>query len=143
MTTYTVHNQWGCSSAPWHDGGLFNIGNRTRQRPIALHIMSGDGGRSFTGTIQYQGEGPIALRCIMLSTNCYHAEQQWGGSSALWRPAGLFLLGAHEAQNAVGFNLASHDDGLTLTGTMTYAGEGPIGVHAEISNGTAYDASNQ
>ena len=143
MTTYNIQNQWGGSSAPWHDGGVLNIGNRGNQKPIALSIASGDGGRSFSGTMQYQGEGPIGLRATLVTTNCYQAENQWGGSSAPWHPAGLFLLGARDNQNAVAFELVSKDNGDTLTGTMTYAGEGPIGVQGSLNSGTSFDATNQ
>ncbi|MCH3005819.1 hypothetical protein K3W96_14900, partial [Listeria monocytogenes] len=80
-----------------------------------------------TGTMTYQGEGPIGLRATRVTENCYHAENQWGGKDAPWHDAGLFLLGARDGQNAVAFDLTSHD-GQTVTGTMTYAGEGPIGV---------------
>ena len=51
MSTYTVQNQWGGSSAPWHDGGVFNIGNRQGQLPEAVDISSADGGKTFSGTM--------------------------------------------------------------------------------------------
>ena len=142
MTVYNIQNQWGGSTAPWHDGGVLNIGNRADQLPIALKIQSGDGGLGFSGTMTYHGEGPIGLRATRVTENCYHAENQWGGSSAPWHDAGLFLLGARDGQNAVAFDLSSAD-GKALTGTMTYAGEGPIGVKGALSPGHAFDATNQ
>lgn len=143
MTVYTIQNQWGGSSAPWHDGGVLNIGNRSDQKPIALELQSGDGGKTLTGTMTYQGEGPIGVRATLVTTNCYQVENQWGGNSAPWHDAGLFLLGARNGQNAVAFDLQSNDGGQTITGTMTYAGEGPIGVQGSVSGGVAYDATNQ
>lgn len=143
MAVYTIQNQWGGNSAPWHDGGVFNIGNRDQQLPIALKISSGDGGKTFTGTMTYTGEGPIGTRATLVTTNCYQVENQWGGDNAPWHDAGLFLLGARNGQNAVAFDLNSPDNGETLTGTMTYAGEGPIGVKGALSDGTTYDATNQ
>jgi len=143
MTAYTIQNQWGGNSAPWHDGGVFNIGNRADQLPIALKIQSGDGGKTFNGTMTYAGEGPIGFRATLVTTNCYQIENQWGGNSAPWHDAGLFLLGARDGQNAVAFDLQSKDGGKTLTGTMTYAGEGPIGVRGEVSDGLAFNATNQ
>jgi hypothetical protein len=143
MTIYATQNQWGGNSAPWHDGGLLSIGNRAGQNPIALQIQSGDGGKSFTGTMTYVGEGPIGVRATLVTTNCYQVENQWGGSSAPWHDAGLFLLGARNGQNAVAFDLKSSDGGQTLTGTMTYAGEGPIGVKGSVSSGTGFNATNQ
>eukprot|EP01037_Dinobryon_pediforme_P030548 gene30548-34675_t len=101
MTVYNIQNQWGGSSAPWHDGGVFNIGNRADQLPIALKIQPGEGGLSCAGTMTYHGEGPIGLRATRVTENCYHAENQWGGASAPWHDAGLFLLGARDGQNAV------------------------------------------
>ena len=129
--------------APWHEGGVFNIGNRPDQLPIALKLNSGDGGRTFSGTMTYVGEGPIGTRATMVTTNCYRVENQWGGDDAPWHEAGLFLLGARNGQNAVAFDLSSDDNGQMLTGTMTYAGEGPIGVLAARSDGKAYNATNQ
>lgn len=143
MTIYAIQNQWGGSSAPWHDGGLLSIGNRADQNPIALQIQSGDGGKTFTGTMTYEGEGPIGVRATLVTTNCYQVENQWGGSGAPWHDAGLFLLGARNGQNAVAFDLKSSDGGQTITGTMTYAGEGPIGVKGTISSGTSFNATNQ
>lgn len=143
MTIYATQNQWGGDSAPWHDGGLLNIGNRGNQNPVALAISSGDGGRTFTGTMTYEGEGPIGVRATLVTTNCYQVENQWGGDSAPWHNAGLFLLGARNGQNAVAFDLQSNDGGATLTGSMTYAGEGPIGVKGSVSDGTAFNATNQ
>jgi len=143
MTVFAIQNQWGGSGAPWHEGGIFNIGNRTDQRPIALKIQSGDGGNSFTGTMTYQGEGPIGVRATLVTTNTYRVENQWGGSSAPWHDAGLFLLGARNGQNAVAFDLHSNDQGQTLTGTMRYQGEGDIGVKAAVSDGVAYDAQSR
>jgi hypothetical protein len=143
MTVYNVQNQWGGDSAEWHEGGVFNIGNRPDQHPVALNLSSGDGGQSFVGTMTYAGEGPIGCRAKRVTTNCYQVENQWGGDSAPWHDAGLFLLGARNGQNAVAFHLSSTDGGETLNGTMTYFGEGPIGVTASRSAGKAYNATNQ
>lgn len=143
MAVYNIQNQWGGSSAPWNEGGVFNIGNRGNQLPVALNLNSGDGGNSFTGTMTYQGEGPIGCRATLVTTNCYQVENQWGGDSAPWHDAGLFLLGARQGQNAVAFDLSSGDNGQTLGGTMTYSGEGPIGVQGALSEGQAFNATNQ
>ncbi len=143
MSTYTVQNQWGGSSAPWHDGGVFNIGNRQGQLPVAVDISSADGGKTFSGTMTYVGEGPIGLRCTQTTMNSYTAQNQWGGSSAPWHEAGQFLLGARSGQNMVALKISSADGGKTFTGTMTYAGEGPIGFQGALSNSTPYAAQNQ
>ena len=143
MTLYTVQNQWGGNQAPWHDGGLMNIGNRGNQLPISLKVHSDDKGKSFTGTMTYVGEGPIGFRGALVTMNTYHVENQWGGNSAPWHDAGLFLLGARDSQAPVAFDLSSPDGGKSFTGTMTYAGEGPIGFKGTHADGNAYAAKNQ
>ena len=143
MSLYNVQNQWGGNSAPWQTGGIFNIGNREAQLPIALQITSSDGGKTFSGTMTYVGEGPIGFRATMVTMNTYQVENQWGGNSAPWNDAGLFILGARNGQNPVAFEIKSGDGGKTFTGTMTYAGEGPIGCKCENTAGNAYVAANQ
>jgi len=143
MSLYNVQNQWGGNKAPWNPGGIFNIGNRGSQFPVALQIKSSDGGVTFSGTMTYAGEGPIGFRATLATMNTYHVENQWGGPSAPWHDAGFFLLGARSGQNAIAFDLKSADNGKTLTGTMTYAGEGPIGVQGALTEGFAYNAANQ
>ena len=59
--TYTVENQWGEPTAPWHPGGTWVIGCRADQNVVALSIESGDGGVILTGIVTYNGEGPIGL----------------------------------------------------------------------------------
>jgi hypothetical protein len=142
MTLYNVENQWGGNSAPWNAGGIFNIGNRGGQLPVALSVSSQDGGKTLNGTMTYTGEGPIGFRGSLVTTNTYQVENQWGGPSAPWHDAGLFLLGGRDGQNAVAFNIES-SDGQTFHGTMTYAGEGPIGFRGTRADGYAYAAQNQ
>lgn len=57
----------------------------------------------------------------------YTVENQWGGNAAPWRPGGSWTIGARPNQPVVAVNVRSTDNGRTLTGTMTYRGEGPIG----------------
>jgi hypothetical protein len=143
MTLFHVQNQWGGNTAPWHAGGVFNIGNRGAQSPVALKINSGDGGKSFSGTMTYQNEGPIGLRATAVTANTYQAENQWGGTNQPWHDAGLFLLGARNGQNAVAIDITSADSGKNFSGTMTYQGEGPIGFQGNRADGSAYGAKNQ
>ncbi len=56
---YHVENQWGGASAPWHEGGAWVLGYRNRQPCEAIDIESKDNGKTFHGTMQYKGEGPI------------------------------------------------------------------------------------
>jgi lectin domain-containing protein len=41
-------------------------------------------------------------------------------------------MGTRSGQNPVALNVTSSDDGKTLTGAMTYAGEGPIGFNGTL-----------
>jgi hypothetical protein len=140
---YQVENQWGGHSAPWNQGGIFVIGGRSDQCVVALNIMSGDGGRSLTGTMTYQGEGPIGFRGTLLGSNNYAVENQWGGVDAPLHPGGQWVIGYRVNQNVIAVDVKSSDDGATLTGTMTYNGEGPIGFNATQTEATVYSVENQ
>ena len=130
MTLYQVENQWGGSSAPWHQGGTWSLGGRDNQNVVAVNITSNDGGQTFNGTMTYAGEGPIGFKATREGSNNYTVENQWGGSSAPWHPGGQWIIGYRENQNVVAVDITSNDGGQTLNGTMTYAGEGPIGFKA-------------
>ncbi len=132
-SSYSVENQWGGSSAPWHQGGTFVLGARENQNPIAYDIQSKDGGKTFSGTMTYAGEGPIGFRAVQTNGNNYAAENQWGGSTAPWHPGGNLVIGGRVNQNAIQLKISSKDEGKNFTGEMTYIGEGPIGVKATIS----------
>ncbi len=143
MSLYSVQNQWGGSSAPWNPGGMWVLGSRAEQKVVAIDISSSDGGKTLTGTMTYQGEGPIGFRATEGSGNNYTVENQWGGSSAPWNPGGQWIIGARDGQRVIALKVTSSDGGNTLTGTMTYQGEGPIGFKSELSSGGAYNVENQ
>jgi hypothetical protein len=128
--SYSVENQWGGASAPWHPAGIWNLGAREGQRVVALDIQSDDLGKTFTGTMTYQGEGPIGFRAKQIQGNSYSVKNQWGGASAAWHPGGTWTLGGRDDQRMVKLNFSSSDSGDTLSGTLTYQGEGPIGFRA-------------
>lgn len=140
---YQVHNQWGGSSAPWHEGGVWVIGGRSGQPVVALHVSSNDNGKTLVGTMTYKGEGPIGFKASQTQTNTYVVENQWGGTSAPWHPGGTWLIGCRTSQNVVAIDITSSDEGKTFNGTMTYAGEGPIGFKSEAVDGGVYDVENQ
>jgi OAA-family lectin sugar binding domain len=142
-TAYHVENQWGGSNAPWNEGGIFVIGARPGQNVVAVDITSSDGGKNLTGTMTYQGEGPIGFKGVLHGSNDYTVENQWGGSNAPWNPGGTYVLGYRVDQNVVAIDVTSSDDGVTMTGTMTYNGEGPIGFKAEQTEGSVYSVENQ
>ncbi len=135
MANYSVENQWGGDQAPWHPGGTWVLGNRPNQNPVAFDIKSSDGGKTFTGTMTYDGEGPIGFRGTNTGGNNYKVENQWGGSSAPWNDGGTFTIGGRENQRVIRLQVSSSDGGKTFldhTG-MTYEGEGPIGFKAKLS----------
>ncbi|MES1242719.1 MAG: lectin OAA [Acidobacteriota bacterium] len=127
MSQYSVQNQWGGNTAPWHPGGTWTLGGRSNQNPVAINITSGDNGQTFTGTMTYAGEGPISFRATRTGGNSYSAQEQWGGSSAPWHDDGTWVIGARDNQACVALDVSSDDGGKTLNGTNTYSGEGPIG----------------
>lgn len=73
----------------------------------------------------------------------YQVENQWGGLSAPWNDGGRWLIGGRTNQNVVAIEVKSSDGGQTLNGTMTYAGEGPIGFRTTRSDGNNYIVENQ
>lgn len=131
--SFTVENQWGGSNAPWNPGGIWILGCRSKQNVVALAISSSDNGKTLNGTMTYAGEGPIGFRATQIANNNYTVENQWGGPSAPWNPGGTWLIGCRENQAVVAVNVSSSDEGLSLNGTMTYAGEGPIGFRGELN----------
>jgi len=138
-----VQNQWGGSSAQWNEGGMWIIGARPGQNVVAVDISSSDNGQTLTGQMKYAGEGAIGFRATLTQSNTYTVENQWGGSSAPWHPGGTWVIGCRVGQNVVAINIESGDSGSTMTGTMTYSGEGPIGFRSELSDGAVYSAENQ
>ncbi|WP_062052678.1 hypothetical protein [Aquimarina longa] len=143
MAIFNVQNQWGGNSAPWHAGGTWVLGSRDNQNVVEIDIKSGDGGRTFTGTMTYAGEGPIGFKAKQISGNNYTVENQWGGDSAPWHPAGNWIIGGREGQNVIALKVNSVDDSANLEGTMIYAGEGPIGFRGLETDGSSYSVENQ
>lgn len=130
---YNVENQWGSADAPWHPGGTWVIGDRPEQRVVALSVTSADGGETLTGAITYAGEGPVGFRATRIEQNTYLIENQLSSADAAWNPGGMWVLGDRPEQNVVAIEITSTDNGSTLTGTMTYAGEEPIGFRAVLT----------
>jgi len=137
MAKYQVENQWGGDEAPWHDGGVWELGNREDQIIEAISCKA-DGSDELDGDMTYSGEGPIGLKLAyetLPEPNQYAAENQWGGDDAPWHPAGTWTVGCRPEQRVVQLDAkASGSDG-DLVGTMTYAGEGAIGFKASIIKG--------
>lgn len=103
--------------------------------------------RAYQGVSQELSEGgyDIANLEIYKQANgtLYQVENQWGGSSASWNEGGKWLIGGRPNQNVVAIDISSTDAGQTLSGTMTYAGEGPIAFRSTRSDGNNYTVENQ
>lgn len=127
MAAYQVENQWGGATAPWNTGGTWILGTRENQYLVGINITSSDGGRTFNGTVTYNGEGPITLKAKHKIANMYKVKVQWGGDAAPWNDEGTWIIGGRNVQRCVQLTATASGDGRILTGTMTYYGEGPIG----------------
>lgn len=132
-TSYTVENQWGGDKADWNLAGTMELGTRNGQKPVGFDITSEDG-KEFTGTMTYDGEGPIGFKAMLERGNNYAIENQWGGDDAPWNEAGSMIIGTRDGQLATALNIVSADNGATFSGTMNYVGEGPIGFKAAVSS---------
>ncbi len=125
---FETQNQWGGASAPWHTGGIFVLGGRQTQPLYSIDVRSNDGGNTLEGAITYAGEGPIGFRARLIGASNYVVENQWGGESAPWHPGGTWLIGYRAGNQLVqALSATPSGDGYSMSGTMTYAGEGPIG----------------
>jgi len=138
QTLYQVENSWGGTTG--HQGGKWVIGGRPSQGVVALDIKSDDGGKTLTGTMTYEGEGPIGFTATLFGSNNYTVENSWGGTSG--HDGGNWVIGYRSGQNVVAVNVTSKDGGKTLSGTMTYEGEGPIGFEGTQAQGDAYSVEN-
>lgn len=127
MAGYQVENQWGGDSAPWHEGGTWELGGRADQKVVAVDIKSDDSGQNLKGTITYSGEGAISFWAQQAESNEYVAGVQWGGDTAEWYEDDIWVIGSREDQKVVAMNVQSTDGGQTLLGTITYNGESAIG----------------
>lgn len=143
MAIYQVQNQWGGSNAPWHAGGTWVLGGRANQNVVKIDITSGDGGKTFSGTMTYEGEGPIGVKALQIVGNNYSVENQWGGDTAPWHPGGNWIIGGRNGQNVVELKVSATGGSAEVDGTMTYAGEGPISFKSIETPGSSYALENQ
>ncbi|ROS05497.1 hypothetical protein EDC56_1027 [Sinobacterium caligoides] len=129
---FTVVNQWGGSQEPWREGGTWVLGSRLDQAVIAIDVQSNDNGKTLTGTMTYANEGAIGFKASLIGANNYKVQNQWGGSSAPWQPAGIWVIGYRNNQPVTALSLLTDDQGETLSGEMTYLNEGSIAISASV-----------
>ena len=132
---YDVTNTWG-KTGTQHPGGTFTMGCNKSAALIKLDVSSTDNGQTLTGTAQYQGNGSIGIKFTYnndsSAPNAYDCTVTYGGVSY---PRWTWVLGDRGAdQLPVAFNISNGGEGTTLTGTMTYNGEGHIGFSGSLNS---------
>lgn len=70
--------------------------------------------------------------------NAYRVEFNAGGDESPWEDHGVWVIGGRLDQRVVALDIASSDDGQSLGGTVTYAGEGPIAFRATATEQNVY-----
>ncbi len=138
--TYHVNNGWGTSTGNY--GGWWVIGARADQRCVKLNVSSNDNGHTLHGTMEYNGEGPIGFKGQATLKKHLKTFVQWGGTTAPWHDNGDMILSSREPQAVEMINIHSTDKGMTFSGTMQYAGEGPIEVRCKWLLGNTYAVEN-
>lgn len=140
--TYYVEVQWGGADAPWNPDGLWVIGSREDQAVVAANLTLAEDG-NLVGEITYAGEGPIAFWGAPVDGGVFYTENQWGSTDSDWNMGGIWVIGGRADQQVVALSATSTDEGVTLEGEMTYAGEGPIAFWATQWVGNVYYVENQ
>lgn len=110
---------------------------------IAIDIKSDGRGSTLEGTMTYSNEGPIGFRGIKETddgSDNITVENLFGDDR---HPAGRWVIAGREDRHVIAFNIRSNDNGRSLNGTITYAGEGEIRVRSKRGNGVVYDVNNQ
>ncbi len=125
----------------WHDGGEWKLGYRDDQEVQKLDIKSTDGGKTFEGWMQYEGEGPIRFRAVQTEDGSYIVENQWGSENSKWHYGGKWELGGRDDQKVVDISIERRDG--ELAGEMTYEGEGPIGFRSKQGKDGKFIVENQ
>ena len=128
---YNTQVQWGGSSAPWNQGGVWTIGCRGPSQLVVNVDLHSDDENTLRGEITYSGEGPIGFQGTQTQKNHYTTQNQWGGNSAPWHDGGIWVIGDRPNQNVIKFTAHSSDNGKTLVGSIQYSGEGPISFKAQ------------
>lgn len=76
-----------------------------------------------------------------LQENSYRVWQQWNDKSAPWHDGGIFQFNGRQAKPVAALKLDSPDNGKTLTGRVTFAGETPLDFTARRLSQNRYTVS--
>ncbi len=77
------------------------------------------------------------------ANSSYTVANQWGDEFEPWYPAGTWVLGSRDNQRVVSIKLRSNDGGQSLSGTISYHGEGPIDFKASLAGSNSYAVKDQ
>ncbi|MCA8986542.1 MAG: SUMF1/EgtB/PvdO family nonheme iron enzyme [Planctomycetaceae bacterium] len=118
----SVQNKFGDD---WRYTGDWVIGGRDGQHVVKFDVKSDDNGKTLNGTMSYTDEGEIRVRAKRSNGVAYAVHTHHGGPIL---PGGVWVLGnrGDRQQYLVEIDIHSNDDGKTFSGTVTYAGEGPV-----------------
>lgn len=130
MAVYQVKNQWCKCDSSWDSGGFWVLGKRTDQYLVGIDIDSDDCGKTFTGTITYNGEGAIDFKAKKICENAYCAYVHWGAET-IWHDEGVWIIGGREDQSVVDLKATYDNQCKCLVGTVEYECEGKMGFKAE------------
>ncbi len=73
-------------------------------------------------------------------SNLYNVKNSWGTSTG--NQGGKWVIGGRPGQRVVDLDVKSSDGGKTLSGHMTYKGEGPIGFDGTLNGSNNYKVQN-
>lgn len=118
-TAYLVETRYGNS---WRPGGVWIIG--ARKQPIAEIMLTGDG-KGLSGTVKYDGEGPIGFRGDFCGFYM-NVKNQCCGSNSPWRSAGTWVLGSSPCQKVTAIYAISDMENTRLLGNVTFDGRNPV-----------------
>ncbi|WP_150466147.1 lectin OAA [Francisella sp. SYW-2] len=100
------------------------LGCRKEQNVVSIKLKGSEG--VLEGTVTYAGEGEIFCTLTRTKGNNYAFVDQWNGKGDF-----EWSIGDRENQEIVEIDLSSdsnNNEQNVLKGTVTYAGEGPIGL---------------
>lgn len=124
---YRVFHQQGDESAPWHDGGIFKIGDRLGQPVVALDFKFPADKATGSGQVTYQGQSPVGFTATRYGDNQNHYAIKFTQSADPF-PDGDWQIGAHESQSVVALRIKVAENSelgvgdQKLVGSITYDG---------------------
>ena len=124
---YRFQYKQGDKLAPWHNAGVFKIGDPAMEPIKALNITSSDGGETLDLTVTYDGEDNPSESPNFIANhrqqNFYDVDELRDAGTEDSNEIGQWCFGARESQKIVQMNITSSDNGHTFKGKMTYQGE--------------------